>query len=198
MQRIAWTLSAPVLLALSLSCQKPPDPLAEQRALCRALEQYHQLRPGLGVDECARKLKETADLNDPARKASDLVDRIVQLAIQGTASERTELRDAQDSLQRIGRPAVTPALSRLQASPDSNARLALARVLVGICGDDCADRKLDCIVPALLEGTGEERPLEVRVESEKALARCTGERIGDDAAAWHAWWAREGERAAAR
>jgi len=188
MQRIAWTLSAPVLLAFSLSCQKPPDPLAEQRALCRALEHNHQLMPGLGVDECARKLKETADLDDPARKASDLVDRIVQLAIQGKASERTELRDAQDSLQRIGRPAVAPALSRLQASPDSNARLALARVLVGICGDDCADRKLDCIVPALLEGTSDDRPPEARREAERGLARCTGEQFGDDPSAWRKWW----------
>jgi len=42
MQRIAWTLSAPVLLALSLSCQKPPDPLAEQRATT-----YRGERPAL-------------------------------------------------------------------------------------------------------------------------------------------------------
>jgi hypothetical protein len=188
MQRIACTLSAPVLLALSLSCQKPPDPLAEQRVLCRSLEQGHQLRPGLSVDECARKLKEAADRDDPARKASDLVDRIVQLAIQGKESDRTELRDAQGSLQRIGRPAVAPALSRLLASPDSNARLALARVLVGICGDDCADRKFECIVPALLEGTDDDRPPEARREAERGLMRCTGEQFGDDPTAWRKWW----------
>ena len=187
MRRIAWTL-APVSLAFSLACTKPPDPLAEQRALCRALEQSHQLRSGLSVDECARKLKETADLNDPARKAADLVDRIVQLAIQGRGSERAEMHDAQESLQRIGRPAVTPALSRLQASPDSNARIALARVLVGICGEDCAERKLDCIVPALLEGTGDDRPPEARREAERGLMHCTGEQFGDDPAAWRKWW----------
>ena len=187
MRRIAWTL-APLSLAFSLACTKPPDPLAEQRALCRALEQNHQLRSGLSVDECARKLKETADLNDPARKAADLVDRIVQLAIQGRGSERAEMHDAQESLQRIGRPAVAPALSRLRASPDSNARLALARVLVGICGEDCAERKLECIVPALLEGTGDDRPPEARREAERGLMHCTGEQFGDDPAAWRKWW----------
>jgi hypothetical protein len=188
MQRIVWTLLAPVSLAFSFSCAKPPDPLAEQRALCRALEQNHQLRPGLGIDECARKLKETADLNDPVRKAAELVDRVVQLAMEGRLSERTELRDAQDLLQRIGRPAVAPALSRLQASPDSNARLALARVLVGICGQDCAERKFDCIVPALLEGTSDDRPPEARREAERGLLHCTGEQFGDDPAAWRKWW----------
>jgi hypothetical protein len=188
MQRIAWTLLGPVLLSLSSACARPPDPLAEQRVVCSALEQNHQLRAGLGVDECARKLKETADLNDPVRKAADLVDRVVQLAVQGQQSGRTELRDAQESLQRIGRPAVVPALSRLQASPDSNARLALARVLVGICGADCVDRKFDCIVPALLEGTGDDRPPEARREAERGLFHCTGEQFGDDPAAWRKWW----------
>jgi hypothetical protein len=188
MQRIAWTLLAPVSLALSFACSRTPDPLAEQRAVCSGLEQNHQLRPGLGVDECARKLKETADLNDPARKAADLVDRVVQLAVQGQLGGRTELRDAQESLQRIGRPAVASALSRLQASPDSNARLALARVLVGICGADCVDRKFDCIVPALLEGTSDDRPPEARREAERGLLHCTGEQFGDDPAAWRKWW----------
>jgi HEAT repeat protein len=188
MRRLAWTLSVFASLALSISCQKPPDPLAEQRAVCRALEQNHQLRAGLAVDECAQKLKETADLNDPARKAVDLVDRVVQLAVTGRQSERAELRDALDSLQGLGRPAVTPALSRLLASPDSNARLALARVLVGICGQDCAERKFDCIVPALLEGTGDDRPPEARREAERGLMRCTGEQFGDDPAAWRKWW----------
>jgi hypothetical protein len=188
MQRSAWTLLAPVSLAFSVSCAKPPDPLAEQRALCRALEQDHQLRPGLGLDDCARKLKETADLNDPARKAAELVDRVVHLASEGRQSDRTELRDAQESLQRIGRPAVPSALSRLQSSPDSNARLALARVLVGICSEDCAKRKFDCIVPALLEGTGDDRPPEARREAERGLLHCTGEQFGDDPAAWRKWW----------
>jgi HEAT repeat protein len=188
MQRLAWTLCAPVLFALPVSCTKPPDPLAEQRAVCRALEQNHQLRPGLAVDECARRLKETADLNDPARKAVDLVDEVVQLAMAGRETDRTRLRGALDSLQQLGRPAVAPALSRLLASPDSNARLALARVLVGICGEDCAERKFDCIVPALLEGTSDDRPPEARREAERGLMRCTGEQFGDDPAAWRKWW----------
>jgi hypothetical protein len=183
MQRIA-----PLLALLLIACNKAPDPLAEQRALCRTLEAKHELRSGLGVDECARKLKEAADLNDPAHKASDLVDRIVALAIQGGPGDRAELRDAQDSLERIGRPAVAPTLSRMQASPDGDARLALARVLVGICGGDCADRKFDCIVPALLEGTGDDRPPEARREAELGLTRCTGEQLGDDPAAWRKWW----------
>src|SRR3954468_14829860 len=188
MQRIAWTLPAALLLAFSLSCQKPPDPLAEQRALCRALEEHHQLRAGLSVDECARKLKETADLNDPARKAAELADRIVQLATHGRATEKVEMRDAQDSLQRLGRPAVAPAMSRLQGTPDAVARIALARVLVGICGSDCADRKFDCIVPALLEGTTDEVPPEARREAELGLYHCTGEQFGNDASAWRKWW----------
>jgi HEAT repeat protein len=186
MQRIAWTLLAPALIALG--CTKAPDPLADQRALCRALEQQHELRPGLGVEECARKLKEAADLDDPGRKAADLVDRIVRLATDGRATGKAELRDAQESLQRIGRPAMVPALSRLQATPDPGARIALARVLVGICGPDCADRKFECIVPALLEGTTDEVPPEARREAERGLYRCTGEQFGDDPAAWRKWW----------
>jgi len=188
MQRLAWTLCALVPFALPLSCKKPHDPLAEQRAVCLALQENHQLRAGLAVEECARRLKESADLNDPARKAVDLVDRVGQLAAAGRPTDRTELRDALDSLQQIGRPAVAPALSRLQGSPDSNVRLALARVLVGICGEDCADRKFDCIVPALLEGTGDDRPPEARREAERGLMRCTGEQFGDDPAAWRKWW----------
>jgi len=53
MQRIACLLAL-----LALACTKTPDPLAEQRAQCRALEEKHELRPGLAVDDCARKLTE--------------------------------------------------------------------------------------------------------------------------------------------
>jgi hypothetical protein len=183
MQRIACLLAL-----LAICCTKTPDPLAEQRAQCRALEEKHELRPGLAVDECARKLKETADLNDPSRKAAELVDRIVQLATHGGASDKVELRDAQASLERIGRPAVEPTLSRLKANATSEARLALARVLVGVCGTDCADRKFDCIVPALLEGTSDDLPPEARREAEVGLTRCTGEQFGDDPTAWRKWW----------
>jgi|SRR5438270_8038449 len=188
MQRTPRTLLLCGLTALSVSCKKPADPLAEQRAVCTGLEQQHQLRPGLSVDECARKLKETADLNDPARKAAELADRIVRLATQGRAAEKVELRDAQDSLQGLGRPAVAPAMFRLQGTQDPVARIALARVLVGICGADCAERKLDCIVPALLEGTSDDVPPEARREAELGLYHCTGEQFGDDARAWRKWW----------
>jgi hypothetical protein len=183
MQRIACLLAL-----LTTACTKTPDPLADQRAQCRALEDKHELRPGIGVDECARKLKEAADLTDPSRKAAELVDRIVHLATHGGASDKGELRDAQDSLERIGRPAVEPALSRLKANATAEARLALARVLVGVCGADCADRKFDCIVPALLEGTGDDLPPEARREAEVGLTRCTGEQFGDDPVAWRKWW----------
>jgi hypothetical protein len=183
MQRIASLLAL-----LALACTKTPDPLAEQRAQCRALEEKHELRPGLAVEECARKLKEAADLTDPSRMAAELVDRIVHLATHGGVSDKAELRDAQDSLERIGRPAVAPTLLRLRANATGEARLALARVLVGVCGADCADRKFDCIVPALLEGTGDDLPPEARREAEVGLTRCTGEQFGDDPAAWRKWW----------
>jgi hypothetical protein len=183
MQRIACLLAL-----LALACTKTPDPLAEQRAQCRALEEKHELRPGLAVDDCARKLKEAADLSDPSRIAAELVDRIVHLATHGGATDKAELRDAQDSLERIGRPAVAPTLLRLKANATGEARLALARVLVGVCGADCADRKFDCIVPALLEGTGDDLPPEARREAEVGLTRCTGEQFGDDPAAWRKWW----------
>jgi len=79
---------SPVCSLLAIACTKTPDPLAEQRAECRALEEKHELRPGLAVEECARKLKETADLSDPSRRAADLVDRIVHLATHGGATDK--------------------------------------------------------------------------------------------------------------
>jgi hypothetical protein len=198
--------AALLVCCLAAGCRR--DPLGEYRATCSKLRDEDALRPGLSLDDCAGELKSRADLADPARRAEELVDRIARLVVEGSGKPtRLELRDALADLKELGRPAEAPALLRLRSSTDAELRIALARVLVGICADDCARRRFDCIVPALLEGTGEERPPEVRVESEKALARCTGERIGDDRAAWRAWWARSDgagtaqqaiERAAAR
>jgi hypothetical protein len=192
-------IGAAALLVCCLAAGCRRDPLDEYRATCSKLRDDDALRPRLSVEDCARELKSRADLADPALRAEELIDRIARLVVEGRGKPtRLELRDALADLKQLGRPAEASALARLRASNDPELRIALARVLVGICAEDCARRRFDCIVPALLEGTGEERPPEVRVESEKALARCTGERIGDDPAAWRAWWVRDGERAAAR
>ena len=44
-----------------------------------------------------------------------------------------------------------------------------------------------------------EEELNERKQAEKALARCTGEQLGDDPAAWRHWWAgKEAQATAAR
>jgi len=178
------------LLALAVflgACK--PDPLASQRELCKELRSRNELRKGLSIDECAKELKQRADLNDPTRKAQELVDRVVRLVQQGRGKPKSEeLRDTIEALQQVGRPAVAPALSEMQTSIDPDLRLALARVLVSTCAEDCATGRYDCIVPALLEGTTDDKPADVRRESEKGLMRCTGEQLGDDPAAWRRWW----------
>jgi hypothetical protein len=193
MRSIALALVASLPFA---GCKKAPDPLEQHRALCRSLAEGKQLRQGLSVEECARELKARADLADPGRQAAELVDRVTHLVTAGRGEpQKTELRDALDALLRIGRPAVAPALARLRGSGDPDVRLALARVLIGVCAGDCAEKKFDCIVPALLEGTSEDKPSDVRREAERGLLRCTGEQFGDDPTAWRAWWAERSAQA---
>ena len=91
------------------------------------------------------------------------------------------------------------ALSMMTTSIDPDLRAPLARVLSSACAADCATRKFDCIVPALLEGTSDDKPPEVRRDSAAALARCTGEKVPGEPSAWRKWWAeRESRPSAAR
>jgi hypothetical protein len=188
------------LLLLLLACNRAPDPLAEHRKTCEQLLEQKALKPGLSVENCAKELKTRADLTDPARRAEELVDRIAQLVTAGKGKPApVELKDAQLSLQALGRPAVGPALAKMKGSGDPDVRLAIAKVLVNLCAQDCAGSNYACIVPALLEGTGDDKPSDARREAEKALTRCTGEQLGDDPAAWRRWWAgREAQTTAAR
>jgi hypothetical protein len=189
-----------VVLLLALACNRAPDPLAEHRKTCEQLLAQKALKAGLSVEDCARELKTLAELADPARRAEDLASRIAQLVAAGKGKPApAELKDAQLSLQALGRPAVAPALAKMKGSGDAEVRLAIAKVLVNLCASDCAGSKFDCIVPALLEGTGDDKPDGARRESERALMRCTGEQLGDDPAAWRRWWAaREAQTTAAR
>jgi hypothetical protein len=172
------------LAGLLVACR--PDPLADFRNTCRGLEEQKLLRAGLSVDRCAQQLKERADLDDPALKAEELVGRVTRLVGRGGAQE---LRDTLSQLQGLGRPAVAPALATLKSARDPGLRLALARVLINLCAEDCATHRFECMVPALLEGTSDDKPHGARIEAEKALTRCTGEELGDDPAAWRKWWA---------
>ncbi len=188
------------ILLFALACNRAPDPLAEHRKTCEQLLEQKALKAGLSVEDCAKELKARAELADPARRAEDLASRIAQLVAAGKGKPApAELKDAQLSLQALGRPAVEPALAKMKGSGDAEVRLAIAKVLVNLCAADCAGSKYDCIVPALLEGTGEDKPDGARREAEKALMRCTGEQLGDDPAAWRRWWAgREAQTTAAR
>jgi hypothetical protein len=178
------------LLLLAFGCNRAPDPLAEHRHACAQLAEQKALRAGLSIDDCAKELKARADLADPVRQAEELVDRIARLVAAGKSKPApAELKDAQLSLQALGRPAVAPTLARLKGSGDADLRLAVAKVLVNLCASDCAAAKYDCIVPALLEGVGDDKPADARREAEKALLRCTGEQFGDDPSAWRRWWA---------
>jgi len=59
---------------------------------------------------------------------------------------------------------------------------------VAICSNDCLFSDWHCIVSALIEGVGEDKPSDVRREAEKGLMRCIGQQLGDDPAAWRKWW----------
>ena len=189
-----------LLLALAaLACARAPDPLAEQRATCEQLYSQKALRAGLSVEECAKDLKARADLADPDRRASELIERVGRLIGAGkdkpSPGQQDELRDSLLALQGLGRPAAAPTLAKMKAATDKDLRIALAKVLVNVCAEDCAGGRYDCIVPALLEGISEDKPSPVRLQAERGLQRCTREELGDDPAAWRAWWAaRLGEK----
>jgi hypothetical protein len=186
-------LAALLLLLSSTACKRAPDPLEPHRKLCAGLEERKELRAGLTVEQCAKDLKAAADLADPARIADELLDRAAALvrqgqALPGDAATRSELTDTLEKVKTIGRPAVPSLLSRLQRSPDADFRIAAARLLVAACADDCNQNKFDCIVPGLLEGLSDDKPVEVRRESVKGLTRCTGQQLGEDPQAWRQWW----------
>ena len=71
------------ILLVALACNRAPDPLAEHRKTCEQLLEQKALKAGLSVENCAKELKSRADLNDPARRAEDVVDRIAQLVTAG-------------------------------------------------------------------------------------------------------------------
>lgn len=175
------------------ACARPPDPLELFRATCRGLQEKKELKEGLSIEQCAKDLKAASDADDPVRRAEELLTRLEALVQKGKAGQSTthqqELRDAVLSLQLLGRFAVPQLKAKLEASPDADLRIAVARALVGICSTECAQERYDCIVPALLEGTGDDKPPEVRQESLRGLARCTGKGFGGDLKAWRDWYA---------
>lgn len=186
-------------LAAVSGCKRPPDPLADQRALCKSLEERKQLRAGLTLDQCAQQLKAADDLKDPALRADELVDRVSALAAASKGNGSLELTDTLTALEQIGRPAIPATLAKMKSSGNADARLALAKVLVATCAQDCAEARYSCIVPALLEGLGDDKPGDVRRKLEVTLTHCTGEQLGDDPAAWRSWWAsKEASQAAAQ
>jgi hypothetical protein len=174
------------------ACNRTADPLDAFRATCRDLQSKGQLKAGLAIDDCARDLKSAADADDPTRRADELAARIQALVQQGQgkpAQTPDELRQAILAVQLLGRAAAPPVIARFQASRDPELRLAYAKALVGMCFEDCAAKKWDCIIPALLEGITPDKPEEVRSASAQGLARCSGKEYGDDAAAWNSWYA---------
>ena len=182
-------------LCAAAACKQAPDPLQEQRKACRELDASKSLRAGLTVEECAKELKAAADARDPARRAEELTQRLAALVIAGKsgtdATQRQELRDTLAAVQGLGKPAVPALQQRMTGSQDPDLRIAVAKALVNICGEDCELRSYSCIVPALLEGTTTDKPAEVRLESVRGLARCTGQSFGDDPPAWRAWWSEQ-------
>jgi hypothetical protein len=140
--RLSFALA---LLSLA-ACKSAPDPLAAEKAQCQALAQQKELKSGLTVAECAKRLKEASDANDPALRANELLDRVQGLVAAGkagpqSASQRQELTDALSSLQELGRPAVPPLLKKLSSAQDPDLRIAVARVLVTLCSEDCDAQK---------------------------------------------------------
>lgn len=183
-----------VLVALSFSaCNRPKDSLEPFRETCRGLLAKQELKPGLTLELCAKSLFVAAEAADPARRAEELTERIEGLVKQGKSgaqpAQRLELRDAVSAVQGLGKPAVGALMKRLTTSQDSDVRMAVAKALVGICSEDCAQEKFDCIVPALLQGFAEGLPSEVSLETARGLTRCTGQGFGNDAKAWREWWA---------
>ena len=178
-------------LLAALGCKRAPDPLAGPRAQCASLAAAKELKTGITIEDCAKELHAA----DPAVRVLALLDQTQALVAAGkgkapqTGAQRQALAEALQGIANLGRPAVAPALARMTASKDSDLRIALARVLVALCIDDCAQQKWDCIVPALLEGVTPDRPQEVRTAAVRGLNNCTQQLIGDDPAAWRKWYA---------
>jgi hypothetical protein len=189
--RSALSLLVPLLVLTA--CQQQADLLAEQKAACKELADKKELRAGLTIDECAKQLKAAAEASDPVRKAEERVQKLAALVLANKGStdfaKQQEVRDARLDVERLGRPAVAPLQARLKGSQDPAVRVEVARVLVRLCADECKGEHPNCLVPALLEGIGKERPVEVRAESFEALATCTGKTLGQDEQAWRSWWA---------
>jgi hypothetical protein len=183
-----------VVLVLASACKNAgaADPLAEQRKTCQQLANDKQLRAGVSVDDCARQLQQAESRVEPGRQAEELADRLQQLVAAShqrpDPSQEEQLNLVVSKLQGLGRAAVPPALSMMTTSIDPDLRAPLARVLTTVCAADCAAHKFDCIVPALLEGTSDDKPADVRRDSAAALAHCTGETVQGEASAWRKWW----------
>jgi hypothetical protein len=182
------------ILALT-GCKRTPDRLDAERAQCRALAEAKQLRAGLGIEECAVQLKAVADAADPAVRAGELMDRAQAIISEsrgtGAFLQHREVSRILANLEEMGRPAVPAMLRRLSASRDPDLRIGIARVLVVLCSEDCGQRKWDCIVPAMLEGTTSDKAPEVRLSATRGLARCTQQPFGDDEAAFRRWYAEQ-------
>ena len=177
-------------LSAALGCKHPPDPLEAPRAQCQKLADAKELKSGMTVEACAKELRAA----DPAVRAQALLEQIQALVTAGkgptqqTAPQHQALADALQGLASLGKPAVPPAQKLMTESKDPDLRIALARVLVALCIDDCAGQKWDCIVPALLEGATPDKPQEVRTAAVRGLNSCTQQLIGDDPAAWRKWY----------
>jgi hypothetical protein len=193
---------AAVLFFLSTACAGKPDPLAAHRATCEQLQKSGQLKKGLALDACAQQLKAAADAADPRTHANEALDQLAAVVVKGRGSkdesQLAAVRAAVEAVQRLGRPAAPAALERMESSRDAEFRVAVAKALVNVCAADCGLADYSCIVPALLEGVSDDKPVEVRREAEKGLLRCTGQEIGDDPAAWKKWWAERKGRGASQ
>ncbi len=200
MRRLALCL----VLVLAAACRNAAaDPLAAERKTCQQLAADKQLKPGVSIDDCARLLQAADTRVNANRQAEEFVDRLQQLVAashqQRDASQDELLNVVVSKLQGLGRVAVPAALSMMTTSIDPDLRAPLARVLASACAADCVAHEFHCIVPALLEGTSEDKPAEVRRDSAAALTRCTGEKVLGEPSAWRKWWAdRESRPSAAR
>ena len=185
-------IATPFLLALAVACNKPPDPLASYRASCEGLQRAGQLRKGLTVDQCAERLKQSAAANDPAPQVDEILSRLSSLSAQAARTndpaQNAAVTVEVDSLARLGKAAVKPALAKLQSSIDPDFRVAVARALSSACASDCAGGDYSCLAPALLEIGGSARSPAIRHEAMERLRACTKQTFGDDAQPWIKWW----------
>jgi hypothetical protein len=183
-------------VASLVACKKADDPLEPFRKQCLDLKTSGSLKAGLSTDDCATQLKASFELNDPTKRAEELATRMQAVSTQAAGKSTQEAQGAADELrgliselQILGKPAASIVQAHFEASRDPDLRIAYARALVGLCFDDCATQKYGCIVPALMEGLGMDKPPEARQVAVAGLARCTGKNLGEDPAAWTTWWA---------